>query len=180
MFVPEGLAIRPLTDMMRGAVFSRLGASVVGARMLDLFSGTGAVGLEALSRGAKQVTLVERSRDAARVIERNLEKVMREEMDREGMEIVCMDVFDFIATREKRYDIIFAGPPYAKLPSQTSLAAKLLQQPRLPNLLSKNGTLIIERFKKEELGIITPWRCDRTLSHGDTRVEFLSKSESSR
>ena len=178
LFVPLGTEIRPLTDLMRGAIFSRLGPAVAGARVLDLFAGTGAFGLEALSRGAERVTLVDRSRMAIDAIKRNTEKVVRDETMRAAIEVAGADVFVFIdraAAAKREFDIIFAGPPYAKLPGQTSLARRLVQLSGLPGILAPGGSLIVEHFKKEELAIGSPWKLARTLHHGGTLVEFLGK-----
>lgn len=162
---------------MRGAIFSRLGAAVEGAEVLDLFAGTGAFGLEALSRGAARVTLVDRFPKAIRAIEKNAARVKA--LERLRMEIVCADVFDFIARAAasgRRWDVIFAGPPYAKLPSQRSLAQRLLQEQSVAAILRHNGWFVVEHYKKETVEFHAPWRLARTLGHGDTRVEFLFKA----
>ena len=179
LFVPPGEAIRPLSDLMRGAIFSRLGATVVEARVLDLFAGTGAFGLEALSRGAAHVTLVEKSRDAIKAIERNVVTVMRDDEMRKGYEIVREDAFDFIDRAKvsgRKFDIVFAGPPYAKLPGQVSLTQKLLQDPALTDILNPSASVIVEHYKTEVVELGTTWRLARTLSHGHTRVELLFKA----
>ncbi len=180
LFVPSGREIRPLTDLMRGAIFSRLGGAVVDAVVLDLFAGTGAFGLEALSRGAAHVILVDRAPLALEAIRSNVARVIRDKEGRTAVEIVCDDVFTFVkkaAEARRQFDIIFAGPPYAKTAAavSSSAAQKLLQMPALGDILASNGWLISEHFKKEPLEGRGSWRWFRTLRHGDTRVEFFAR-----
>lgn len=108
---PPGRGTRPTMERVREAWFSALQGRLYGSRVLDLFSGSGALGLEALSRGAREVHFVESHPGAARVIRRNLR-----ELDREGPgTVVRRDCFDFLADRfpeAERYDLALADPPY--------------------------------------------------------------------
>lgn len=110
---PKSQAIRPTADRLREALFNILMHSyddpVSGARVLDLFAGTGALGLEALSRGARQVTFVEKSAVAARVLRANAEM-----LDADGAGVLQADAFEFLdsATGEA-YDVVFLDPPFA-------------------------------------------------------------------
>ena len=107
-------AVRPATDRMREAVFASLGALVEGARVLDLFAGTGAYGLEALSRGAAQVVAVERNRLAVAALERNLASVAKSlGLGKPPVRIVRGDVLT--APLGGGFDLVFADPPYANL-----------------------------------------------------------------
>jgi len=111
--VPPGQATRPTSDRAREALFSALesirGGSLGGARVLDLYAGSGAVGLEALSRGAAQVTLVESSSAAARVCRENVRN-----LGLEGAQVVAEKVERFVsAAPANAYDIVFLDPPYA-------------------------------------------------------------------
>src|SRR5207249_3181638 len=105
--------VRPTMDRVKAAIFSSLGDAIVGARVLDLFAGTGALGIEALSRGAASAVFVEEDREAVRTIERNFitTKLRGRVWQR--------DVFAFLeGTRpNERYDIVFADPPYEKTKS---------------------------------------------------------------
>ena len=102
---------RPTSERAKEAVFSMLQFDIEGREVLDLFSGSGQMGLEAVSRGAASATLVEKAKDAAAVIAKNIEKTRLSESCR----LQCVDVFDFIRTfrGRKKYDIIFIDPPYA-------------------------------------------------------------------
>src|SRR6185369_7146944 len=102
--------LRPTMDRVRGAIFSSLGELIVGARVLDLFAGTGALGIEALSRGAANVVFVENDHRSVSVIEKNLAHTHL------SGTVHALDIFtylDRLATPES-FDIIFADPPYAK------------------------------------------------------------------
>ena len=126
--------VRPTMDRVKAAIFSSLGARVIGARVLDLFAGTGSLGIEALSRGAESVMFVENDLHAVRAIERNLAQT--------GLSgrIRRQDVFDFLnhASTAEPHDLIFADPPYR-------IAAEvggILH--RLRSLLAPGGRVAIE------------------------------------
>lgn len=106
--VPAGVT-RPTTDFLRQAIFSILGDKVIGARVLDLYAGSGAIGLEALSRGASDCQFVEEQRQACTVIEHNLDKSRLE-----GGRVTCARALRFLQRDQARYDLIFADPPYCK------------------------------------------------------------------
>lgn len=106
--VPPAVA-RPTTDFVRQAIFSMLAAKVEGARVLDLFAGSGAIGLEALSRGAASCVFVDEHRQAAATITGNLAKTRLE-----GGRVVKADVSSFLKRDNATYHLIFADPPYWK------------------------------------------------------------------
>src|SRR5215467_6928310 len=102
--------VRPTMDRVKGAIFSSLGDAIVRARVLDLFAGTGALGIEALSRGAAAAVFVEEDRQSAEVLEKNLTKTKLKGRIRN------QDVFDFLrrTLNTGEFQIIFADPPYEK------------------------------------------------------------------
>ena len=106
IFAPKGKDTRPTTDRVREAAFNLIGP-VDGATVLDLFAGSGAMGLEALSRGAASATFVEDDREAVRSIERNLEK-----LSVTGAKVVQRDVLQALATERRTYDLVLCDPPY--------------------------------------------------------------------
>lgn len=109
---PRGSGTRPMMDRVREAIFSSLGAFVVDATVLDLYAGTGSVGLEALSRGAESVVFVESGREVLSVLEANIEAVGL------GGAVVGGSVERFLASDSASYDLAFVDPPYdAPLPS---------------------------------------------------------------
>ncbi len=136
--VPSAVA-RPTTDFVRQAIFSILGEHVFDARVLDLFCGSGALGLEALSRGATSCVFVDEHRQAISVTDENLIKAKLD-----GGRTVKADVFSFLQRDPTTYDLILADPPYWKGYGDTDLVAKLLALPNLPDRLSPKGHLIAE------------------------------------
>ncbi len=136
--VPSAVA-RPTTDFVRQAIFSILSETVAGARVLDLFCGSGALGLEALSRGAASCVFVDEHRQAVSVTEENLKKARLE-----GGRTVKAEAFTFLKRDPATYDLILADPPYWKGYGDTDLVAKLLSLPELPARLSTGGHLIAE------------------------------------
>src|SRR3954452_1473447 len=114
--------VRPTMDRVKAAIFSRLGEMIIGARVLDLFAGTGALGIEALSRGAASAIFVEDDRQSAEAIEKNLAKTNLQGRVRD------QDVFDFLHQRwnAEKFQIIFADPPYEKGQYEENCTKKLL------------------------------------------------------
>ena len=118
----EGLETRPTAERVKEAIFSMIQFDIEGRKVLDLFSGSGQMGLEALSRGASQAYLIDRSRDAIRVIEENASKTKLIS----DCKIIGSDSLDFIRrNRGTRFDIVFLDPPYASDLYRSSLGALL-------------------------------------------------------
>jgi 16S rRNA (guanine966-N2)-methyltransferase len=153
---PKGRDTRPTSDRVREAVFAILG-SVEGANVLDLFAGSGALGLEALSRGAASATFVESDRSAVKTIERNLEK-----LDLEG-EIVRSDAARYVARTDERYDVVFVDPPYEMVESLRMPLAE-----HLPRVLSEGGNVVFESAAGVEPELPLPMRSTRR--HGSTQL----------
>lgn len=142
IFAPKGLDTRPTGDRVREAAFNLIGP-VDGATVLDLFAGSGAMGLEALSRGAAMAVFVESDREACRAIERNLEKLRLT-----GASVLRRDTLQALAAEAaagRRYDLVLVDPPYRMFSSlQTALSAYL------PAVLAEDGLLVVETGAKEE------------------------------
>ncbi len=136
--VPKAVA-RPTTDFVRQAIFSILGPKVESATVLDLFAGSGAIGLEALSRGATSCVFVDEHRQAETVIRENLEKSRLQ-----GGRVVRADVHAWLARDPGRYDLIFADPPYAKQYGDRDHLKELMAKPALRERLAENGWFIAE------------------------------------
>lgn len=135
----KGLGTRPTLDRVREAVFNILGAKIVNARFLDLFAGSGAVGLEALSRGAACCYFNDNNRAACRIIKENLTKCVFTQ----SALVFTMDVFEFISYLKRKdtlsFDIIYVDPPY-----RVDFYALLLQRLVEAELLADEGIVIIE------------------------------------
>jgi 16S rRNA (guanine966-N2)-methyltransferase len=174
--VPEGLGVRPMPDKVKLAVFNSLGSRVEGARVLDLFSGTGALGHECLSRGAVALYSVEKSEKHARFYRANLAATG---LSATAVELRVMDVFSALGPLKAHgrvFDLIIADPPYGEKNvnrRSTSLAQKLLDAPELPLLLAPDGILVLGHTKRDTLELTPPWRERRQLKHGDTIIRFL-------
>ena len=136
---PPGLTTRPFPDRAREAVFSSLGEAVVAAAVLDLFAGTGSLGLEALSRGAATATFVEHDGAALRVLRRNIEAVGL------GGTVVAVDVERFVRRPGGRYDLAFVDPPY-DLP----LASVVRTLEGLEPAMVNGGVVVVHRRRGGE------------------------------
>ncbi|MDB6118405.1 MAG: s-adenosyl-l-methionine-dependent methyltransferase [Verrucomicrobiaceae bacterium] len=173
--VPAAVA-RPTTDKVRQAMFSMLG-DVNGARVLDLFAGSGALGLEALSRGAASALFVDESRQAGLAIRDNLAKSRLQGgqlRQGEAMRVLA----DMAKTQPGSFDLVFADPPYAHSPKDVNWSLKLLQSDDLKQVLAEDGSVIIECKMTKDL--ILPswgWTVVRDREYGDTRLLWLQKSK---
>jgi 16S rRNA (guanine966-N2)-methyltransferase len=162
---PKGVVTRPTGDRVREAVFSILG-TVEGARVLDLFAGSGALGLEALSRGASSCVFVERDRQAARVIQSNLEKLRLT-----GAVVVERDVVAALRDerdRRRRYDLVLADPPYEDWERHGPELAALL-----PSLLSDDALVVVETSEHVEPDL--PFDLVTTRRYGSARITVFSR-----
>jgi 16S rRNA (guanine966-N2)-methyltransferase len=156
-------------DVVKGAIFSSLGEAVVGARVLDLFAGSGALGIEALSRGAASVTFVENDRRAVAAIERNLEKTHLRG------DVQPIDVFRFLDrfAGASSFGIILADPPYAKAPGERDFTPELLGSEPLRQALIPGGIFVLEHLPGAKLPLRSSWECFRQKAYGATEVAFL-------
>jgi 16S rRNA (guanine966-N2)-methyltransferase len=137
--------------------------------VLDLFAGSGALGIEALSRGAASAIFIEGNRESAEMIEKNLAKTKLKGRVRH------QDVFDFIRQRSntEKFQIIFADPPYEKAHRGKSQTEKLLNNESLPQLLEPNGIFVLEKRPSDALSQTKLWRVIRQKTYGATEVLFL-------
>ncbi len=163
--------VRPTMDRVKAAIFSSLGELVLGAHVLDLFAGTGALGIEALSRGAASAIFVEQNRAAAAAIERNLARTNFSGSIRQ------QDVFAYVRTAQprQRFTIIFADPPYEKTQSGEGYTELLLRNPQIPALLENSGVFVLEKRPGEPLAEAASWRVTRARRYGATEVLFLQR-----
>jgi 16S rRNA (guanine966-N2)-methyltransferase len=163
---------RPTMDRVKAAIFSSLGDATPGARVLDLFAGSGALGIEALSRGASSVVFVEEDRQSTQIIERNLARTKLKGRVRQ------QDVFDFLrhASGGEMFDVIFADPPYEKTENGKRFIEKLLANEALPQLMDAEGIFVLEKQPTEALPEMKQWRLLRQKIYGATEVLFLSQS----
>jgi 16S rRNA (guanine966-N2)-methyltransferase len=153
---PAGARTRPTADRVREALFSMLG-DLSGVRVLDLYAGSGALGIEALSRGAAFAVFVERDARAAATIKRNLEALGAE------AEVRRQDALRFLASGEGPFDLVFCDPPYDLAPSSAAALAE-----RVPAVTSEDARIVTESDKRRPLELPLPILRERT--YGDTRI----------
>ena len=173
---PKGYEVRPTSDLVRQAIFNSLGGRVVGAQVLDLFSGSGALGLECLSRGAASVFSVEKADRHAAMIRQNLAMT---HLPAENFELRVQDVFTAIgqlAEAHRQFDLILADPPFGEKNigrRSTSLSQRLLDDERLPQLLAPGGLWVLGHTKRDTLSVPAAWQEVKVLKHGDSWMRFL-------
>jgi len=157
---PKGKQTRPTSSKMRGAVFNILQNQIEGAHCLDLFAGSGAMGLEALSRGAASATFIERDREAIRCIQQNLKT-----LGAEGT-VIKADALNGLKRLDKQYDIIYVDPPY-------DLEITPLLE-RLPAVLAEGGMILLEQSRRAEVHPAELNLLERR-DFGDSSLYFFSK-----
>ncbi len=167
LFAPEDNEVRPTTDRIKETLFNILSSKncVGDLLVLDLFGGSGALGIEALSRGAKKVIFVDKSADSVKLIKQNLSHV---KADAASFEVYCVDyTFAIKKLRGKKFDLIFADPPYAAALEQ-DIANKVFEN----DILDKNGVLVLEHSVKSP--VCCPAFLEDLRICGNTALSFLS------
>jgi 16S rRNA (guanine966-N2)-methyltransferase len=162
---PKGAATRPTGDRVRESAFALVGP-VDGASVLDLFAGSGAMGLEAMSRGATSCVFVERDRDACRVIQGNLEKLRLT-----GAVIVNWGVASALrdeSDRGRRYDLVLVDPPYGEWEEHAAVLSE-----HLPKLLADAGLVVVETSDRVEPEL--PLDLVTTRRYGSARITVFSR-----
>ncbi len=168
--VPSSVA-RPSTDRLREALFSILGQRVIGARVMDLFSGSGALGLEALSRGAEGCEFVDESRESAAVIRKNVKSLQLK-----NARVVNQDVFCYLnGVSHDAYDLIFADPPYWKSGADQDYVANLLSHEKLPLALADGAMLVIEDPPKNRREDTNGWKLLDSRRYGGCGILFYQR-----
>jgi 16S rRNA (guanine966-N2)-methyltransferase len=164
--------VRPTMDRVKAAIFSSLGEEIIGARVLDLFAGTGALGIEALSRGAASALFVEDNSAAIAAIERNLARTKLDGRVRR------QDVFSFLRSTQTRepFKIIFADPPYERTKSGEEFTSLLLEDSRLAEMLEPSGIFVLEKRPGEQVARMPLWNIIRAKAYGATEVLFLQRA----
>ena len=167
---PQGLTTRPTADRVKEALFSIIQYDVPGTRVLDLFGGTGPLGIEALSRGAKYAVFVDAGEDACALIRENLK---RTKLEGEG-QVIRSDYLDYLRRTKEAFDIIFLDPPYAEVFLENSL--KCITE---IDILQSGGIIVAERPLGKEL----PWEFEgftrsKDYKYGKVLLTLYRKAES--
>ena len=170
LFGPGPEEIRPITHLVRKAIFDLLRQVIDGAEFLDLFAGTGSVGLEALSQGAKSCFFVDRLPEAIELISKNVEELNYSDRTR-----ICRseasDALERLGALGHRFDIVFVGPPY-----ETDLAEKTLRQLDELQVVNPGGLIVVEVFLKEDLkDRLKSLRQIKNREYGQTKLLIYRK-----
>ena len=172
---PAAKATRPTSDRVKESLFAKLDAMGVieGARVLDLFAGTGALGLESASRGAASVELVERDRNAFGLLEQNVKSSLSS-FEKQGISNKIhahnLDAQRYLKTAIAGFDLVFIDPPYDFPNSEVE---QLFQA--IADLLSEQGLVIVERSSRSEQLVIESLELQSSKTYGDTAVWFYEK-----
>ncbi|MEJ6572877.1 MAG: 16S rRNA (guanine(966)-N(2))-methyltransferase RsmD [Akkermansiaceae bacterium] len=167
--VPGSVA-RPSTDRLREALFSILRERVEGSRVLDLFAGSGALGLECLSRGAASCVFVDDSREAQEVMKKNLS-----ELSLTGGRVNGGEVFRMLQGDRGEYDLIFADPPYFKALGDVDFIEQLLTHEGLGERLSVDGLLIVEDPPRNRRREYEGWKLLDQRKYGGCGILFYQR-----
>lgn len=178
--VPKGFDVRPTPDLVRQAIFNSLGERVVGAEVLELFGGTGALSLECLSRGAVHAVCIEKANRHAQFIRQNYQAA---KLPAGSFDLRVQDVLVAIpqlAASGKQFTLIVADPPFGEKNvgrRSTSFSQQLLDHPVLPQLLAPYGIFILGNAKRDNLTVSEEtWTELKILKHGDSWMRFLQRA----
>ncbi|MDY4581981.1 MAG: 16S rRNA (guanine(966)-N(2))-methyltransferase RsmD [Candidatus Faecousia sp.] len=165
---PDGMLTRPTTDRVKEALFSIINFEIPGAKVLDLFGGTGQLGIEALSRGAKSAVFVDAREEACKLIRENLKRTKLEQ----DAAVVRSDYLDYLGRCREQFNIIFLDPPYAEVFLENSL-----NRITEIDILQSNGIIVTERPLGKEL----PWELagytrSRDYKYGKTLLTIYRKA----
>jgi 16S rRNA (guanine966-N2)-methyltransferase len=176
--VPKGLDVRPTPDLVKQAVFNSLGERVIGARVLELFGGSGALSLESLSRGAAHAICVELSAKHARHIQGNMETTGVEPSRFQLRVEDALKALNHLAAEGAQFDLILADPPYGEKNvgrRSTSFAQQLLDHPNLPVILAPEGLFVLGHTKRDTLEFPPTLEESKMLKHGDSVMRFFRR-----
>jgi len=160
--------VRPTMDMVREAAFSALGELIVDARVLDLFAGSGAYGIEALSRGAAEAVFVDNHPKSISTIQLNLSKTKL------SGRVIRQDVFRFLRDQKGAFRIVFADPPYAKKPGARDYIEELLSCERLAAVVEPGGLLVLECVETAKIQHPSYWEITRAKKYGTAELLFFT------
>ncbi len=171
LFAPAGVQTRPTSDKIRGSLFNILNGRVAGAQVLDLFGGTGALALEALSRGAAFAVISDNSRSAVEVIRRNAANVLKDALDARAL-ILRADYRSAIsAVAGRRFDLVFLDPPYRMAEAYADAIGRL----EAGGMLAEDALIACERARDVELALPEGFEIRDSRGYGDTAIDFAGR-----
>lgn len=173
--VPKDMPVRPISARIRQSLFDIIRPRIMGSRFLDLFAGTGAVGMEALSRGASQVFFVDQDPRCVKCIERNIERASFKDKARvqRGNVLAPLSWVSYRAGVDC-FDLVFAGPPYVDPEKRpVRYAQPILDNLAAATLLAPGGWIVVQHHKKEPLAAPEGYELFRRSRYGDTQLDFV-------
>ena len=169
LYAPSGLETRPTSDKIRGSVFNIIGSRVMDARVLDLFGGTGALALEALSRGAESAAIADNAREAQEAIERNAKSVLKIDYEYR-VKLLRTDYRGAITALEgSMFDLVFLDPPYRMLDAYGDALSRLY----VADMLAPGCMIVMERRKGANVLLPGLFTVTDSRLYGDTAVDFV-------
>lgn len=168
---PEGMDTRPTTDRIKETLFNIIARDLLDCKFLDLFSGTGAIGIEALSRGAEEAVFVDFSLESKKIIDYNLEHTKLKEKAKVYSQKVS-EVVEKLSRNGEKFDIIFMDPPYKK-----GLADETLKLIKEKEILAEDGYIIVEHETVGELKIPEGFQIFKEKEYRKTTMTFIEEIE---
>jgi len=171
LFAPPGDQTRPTSDKIRGSLFNILGMNVPDARVVDLFGGTGALSLEALSRGAAHAVIIESGRQAFDVIRRNAQNVLKDELDSRA-KLMKMDYRSAVAQLAGySFDLVFLDPPYR----MTDAYSDAIERLNAAGTLHDDTIIVAERHRDASVAYPEGYEIYDTRNYGETSIDFVRR-----
>lgn len=161
---PKDNRVRPTTDRVKESMFNVISEYIYGARVLDLFAGSGALGIESISRGSEMVYFIDNSKDSISVLKSNLEKIK----SKESFEVYMMDykkALEMLSRKEEKFDVIFLDPPYYE-----GLFDDILTRIDRLGILKKDGIVVVEHDSKDRLKDISSLKIFKEKKYGITML----------
>ncbi len=166
LIAPEGINTRPTTDRVKESIFNIIQRYIPCENVLDAFAGSGALGIEALSRGAESCTFIETNPEALSILKKNVEGARLSDKS----EIISKDIFDFLNSTNKKFDIIFLDPPYNK-----GFLSPVFKTVKERKLLSENGIILTETEFGGEETEFNGFNCIKNAKYGKTVVSVFTE-----
>lgn len=171
LFAPVGDQTRPTSDKIRGSLFNILNGRVADARVLDLFGGTGALALEALSRGAEHAVISDSARQAVECIRRNAKSVLGDDLEMRALILKADYRSAIVAAGARRYDLVFLDPPYRMLDAYADAIERLSRA----GALEEDAVIVAERRGNAQVAYPVDFEIYDTRAYGETSIDFLRR-----
>lgn len=169
---PKNMDVRPTADRVKESLFNIIGSKIIGAAVLDLFAGTGNLGLESWSRGAEKITFIDESRESLRLVESNIKKC-RAQADCTVIKGNAVHVIERLSAQGLRFDFAFCDPPYNK-----GWILKIITAATAHPVLNSGGYLVVERSQHEVITELpAQFELVRSEKYGETFIDFICYNE---